>query len=294
MVIGNGVRRMMAKKKKKIEIGDHFTGTTQDVAVRDSTIRENKQEEEAKARAVEIEQNSPRVAKDGVKFGDKTYPTKNLDFVPNPKATEQIVFKADGSVDVSPIGIDKPINLSKEEYNTSLGKSGNITNKVQELEKTRALTPELKQKQMLSSEMTDIPNIEQLGEDTGNLKDIRGTPVAKGLNKLAELFDSVSSNVPGLPKFKEPKKIANIKQNFNSMSDVIDEDIKLYQAGLITATEVNRDIETALGFTIQLYATTKGKGQANLDYWLDEGASIEVEVSKQLKELENQRILLGL
>jgi len=68
-----------------------------------------------------------------VESGGKKYPTTNPDFRPDANA-EQITFKQGGGVEIIPVGSTTPIQLTKEEYNTSQGGAGNVTNKVKELQ----------------------------------------------------------------------------------------------------------------------------------------------------------------
>ncbi|MBU1446646.1 hypothetical protein KKD70_05290, partial [Patescibacteria group bacterium] len=224
------------------------------------------------------------------------YPTSNPDFVPDPNA-EQITFKSGGGVEIIPTGSTTPIQLTKEEYKTSQGGAGNVTNKVKEVQQAQqqAGQPQPGQEQTIqqrfnAGQTPDTFNL--LGQQTSN--DVRGTPIGNTLNTVAQILDSVAASLPiDFIKLKDPKSVSDIKEGYNSMAAVLNDDVQLYKAGLISYAQVQADLDQALSFTIRLQAETKGKGQANLAYWRDEGASIEAEVLKQLRNLENIQKSLG-
>lgn len=220
-----------------------------------------------------------------VKQGDKTYPTTNPDFTPNPDATD-IKFNQDNTVTISPKGTTEKINLTKEEYNTFKGEAGNVTDKVQQAE--NMLNP----KERFT---TDIPTEQTLQDNTMEMKDLRGTTTGKVLSTVADFVDTISSTLPisGL-KLKDPQAVNDVKDGFNKMNDVVNEDIKLYLAGQKSLSEVERDMEKQIEFTNKLYRLTKGKGQVNLAFWRDQGASLEAEALRQIRVIENQKRSLGL
>jgi hypothetical protein len=196
-------------------------------------------------------------------------------------------------VEIIPVGSTTPIQLTKEEYKVSEGGAGNVTNKVQQVQQEREMAQSPLANQQVEQERTIQEKFNEA--QLVNSKDIRGTIPGKTLNVIANLIDGITTTLPvDFIKVKDPKSLSDIKEGYNSMSQVINDDIALYKAGAISYSQVQADIDQALAFTIKLQASTVGKGQANLAYWRDEGASIEAEVLKQLRNLENQKRSLGL
>jgi hypothetical protein len=165
------------------------------------------------------------------------------------------------------------------------------------MDPTADMTPNAEKAQDVLNAKPEMQSIQQqFQENVTPQEDVRGYALGNTLRGIAVGIDTISSVIPveQVKLGKEPKQVLAAREGFGSMKQTIDQDIALYKEGKISYAEVQSDIDQALTFTNKLYSFTKGKGQANLGYWLDQGASIEAEVQQQIKTLERQRAALGL
>jgi hypothetical protein len=224
------------------------------------------------------------------------YPTTNPDFTPtDPVLTTQVKFNQDGSVAISPKGTNEAITMSKEEYNTLQGGAGNLTNKVQ---KAKVALQE--------AEQADIPNIqEQFNAETQQVggRDLRESTILNGAvprqaNRVANYLETIGDVLP-LPswlKFSSAKSTGTKQAEaaFLDMSSIIDRQISDYTTGVGSKEEIQRSIETARSSILDLYKETKGKGQVNLRFWLDNGKEIEAQINRELAILQSQQNKIAL
>lgn len=216
------------------------------------------------------------------------YPTQNPDFKPSAESTK-IKFNEDNTVDFTPIGGDT-INLSKAEWNVVNGKAGAVTDKVQQVQ---AGQQQVQQQPFQSLSQEQVQQEAAVGVPQA---DLTGGLLGDSLEMGANIIESFGSFLPEFLQFGTKKSVGVTKAEamFADNSVVLDKQIQAYQQGLIPRSVVDQSIRQSEKAIIELERQTKGLGQANLRFWLDQGREIEAQIQRELVALEMQKQMLNL
>jgi hypothetical protein len=119
-------------------------------------------------------------------------------------------------------------------------------------------------------------------EPSGNILSPAATSF---LGKAAEIYDSIISSVLS----KKSTRVIQAEGSFADASAAITKNIEMVKTGAIEPSQVLRDFERATAAINRLERTTKGLGQVNLRYWIDNGAELEASIANEKAIIENQR-----
>jgi len=237
--------------------------------------------------------------KGGVSQDGKFYPTTDQKFVPNPEAA-QITFNRDKTVSISPQGSKEIINLSASENqilnDVNMGRASSRLGSGASPELKQAVAAQQPQQEAIMPQTTEetlSPQMEQVGGF-----DIRNKPlVARTLTAVAQGIDTTTGIIGGILGINlSPAKSTEVKKAeaaFADNSAVIEKQISDYKMGIGNKAEIARSIEMSQSSILDLYKQTKGLGQANLRFWLDQGKEIEAQMQRELTTLESQRRMLN-
>jgi len=228
-----------------------------------------------------------------VESDGKKYPTTNPDFRPDSNA-EQITFKQGGGVEIIPVGSTTPIQLTKEEYNTSEGKAGNVTNKVQQVQAERnkaaltGLNTQDVNQQFQEQAEGQIMNAEDPTSFKGGSAGFQATAEVLSETAVAKTVLPVVANLAeSLGKtfgFDIGKKSVGVTQAEQAYSDYASAIQTQIDSGANLA-EIQNNIDSAIQATIDLRNQAHGLGRVGLRYWLDEGRGIEAQSERQIQQL---------
>lgn len=206
----------------------------------------------------------------------KKYTTGNPDFVPS-QTDSNINFLPNKNVVVTKGNVTQ--ELSPQEYATLQGEAGAQTNKVVSL---------LPQKELFNT--PDITQIQEQGNVGLDVAGMQGGRVGEVIKPVANFIESFSSFLPEFLQLGTKKSVGVIKAEgvFADNKEILDTQISLYQQGAIPRETVQASLDAATDSIIQLQKETKGLGQANLRFWLDNGREIEAQIERELTTLQNQ------
>jgi hypothetical protein len=216
-------------------------------------------------------------------------------FVPPKKGTTtEINFNKDGSVDYTPVG-GETVKLTREEYKGLLGQEKGITTeRTKEIQGVEAGGLEEIKKQQFQ-EGINIPTQNRLDIENQS-GDLRGTALGDTLAMVAKPVVQFSNFLPEFLKFgtKKSLRVQKAETAFSDWDSVLGEKIEGYKMGAVSQTEIQTIFDNAQASIEQLHRETKGAGQADLRFWVDEGAEIEAQVEKQIAQLNSRKAQLGL
>lgn len=134
---------------------------------------------------------------------------------------------------------------------------------------------------------------DRIGKLFGKGEQITGTQTLKNIGggiarTTADIWDVVHSSVSGKPQ----KQVTKAISQFTDATAIIDKEIALVKVGAKSYPEVRKSFEDAIASITSLETAVKGKGKLNLNYWIDEGKELEVQIVREKQILENQRIEL--
>lgn len=247
----------------------------------------------------------------------KVFPTDNPDFVPTENPAKTVEF---GNNPRGPVKVDG-VDLSREEYNASEGKSGPVTDKVKKVvqdRQARRLALEeakIRMEMGLPSAGSD-PNIQAMDNKIGSLSDnsaagAQETPAnpdekkpyfsdkGKALRDITGISAiSFEGQDPvtefGLDKIAKIYDFANSifqggksleqKEAEATLSDLntdLNNDIALVKEGIKPAHEVRAKVKRAREAIARLENSVKKENAFNLRYRILHGVDVQAEVMKQ-------------
>jgi hypothetical protein len=216
-------------------------------------------------------------------------------FVPPKKGTTtEINFNKDGSVDYTPVG-GETVKLTREEYKGLLGQDRGITTeRTKEIQAVEAGGLEEIKKQQFQ-EGINIPTLNRLNIENEQ-KDLRGTALGETLGIVAPPLAQLSNFLPEFMKFgsKKSLRVQKAEQAFTDWDNALGNNIDGYLKGQVSQAEIQRTFDNAQSAIEQLHRETKGKGQVDLRFWVDQGAEIEAQVERQIAQLNSRKAQLGL
>ena len=104
----------------------------------------------------------------------------------------------------------------------------------------------------------------------------------------AEIIDAIRTGILG----GKTTRVKQAESAFTDAAAINDENIELVRTNQISDTDALRDFERAIAAINRLEATSKGLGKANLRFWIDKGAELEAQISRERQILEIQRLKL--